>query len=154
MLVIHINGNAFFSSRSTYSGALYANDLNFNSPSYLYGVASGQDVAPASNSTLTYDNNVFNADFGEVCDTGANNVAAITNFKFDEAQDNDTAGEVKDSIGTFDSQEKFAQPVEGKVCRAIDLSSSGIEDYVLLDKNVLNGKREYSARCLALYIFP
>lgn len=143
-LVMHINGNTTFSSRSTYSGALYANDLNFNSPSYLYGVASGQNVTLASNSTLTYDNNVFNADFGEVCESSANSVTAIANFKFDETQYDDVAGEIKDSIGTFHSRAKSAQPVDGKACRALDLSATGTADYAIIDNNVLDGKKEFS----------
>ncbi len=143
-LVMHVNGNVTLNSQSTYSGALYANDIDFNSPSYLFGVASGRRVNLNSNAILTYDNNVFNADFGEVCDSAINQATPIANFKFDETEYGDVSGEVIDSIGTFHSRAKLAQPVDGKVCRALDLTTTGTSDYVVLNEGLLDNKREFS----------
>ncbi len=143
-LVMHVGGNVTFGNGSTFSGVLYAKDLSFISASYLFGLASGENVTLNTNSVLTYDSNAYNADFGEVCQPGIEVVQPIANFKFDETKYTDIAGEIKDSIGTFHSRAKFSQPVEGKICRALDLSATGTGDYAIIDKNVLHGKKEFS----------
>jgi MSHA biogenesis protein MshQ len=143
-LVMHVEGNVNFGSRSTFSGALYARNITFTSASYLFGVASGLKVELKSNSVLTYDSNVFNANFGEVCEQRASIATPIANFKFDETEYADVAGEVRDSVGTFHGQAKSAQPVEGKVCRAIDLSATRTSDYVVLNKDIFDNRREFS----------
>lgn len=138
-LVMHINGDVVFNSQATYSGALYAQDITFISASYLFGAASGKNVAINSDSVLTYDNDIFNANLDGLCAT-----PAIANFKFDESEYADVAGEVKDSIGEFHSTARSAQTVEGKVCQALDLSTTGTQDYVVLNSNVLDNKNEFS----------
>lgn len=143
-LVMHVGGNVTFGNGSTFSGVLYTKDLSFISASYLFGLASGENVTLNTNSVLTYDSNAYNADFGEVCQPSIEVVQPIANFKFDETKYADIAGEIKDSIGTFHSRAKFSQPVEGKICRALDLSATGTGDYAIIDKNVLHGKKEFS----------
>ena len=143
-LVMHVGGNVTFGNGSTFSGVLYTKDLSFISASYLFGLASGENVTLNTNSVLTYDSNAYNADFGEVCQPSIEVVQPIANLKFDETKYADIAGEIKDSIGTFHSRAKFSQPVEGKICRALDLSATGTGDYAIIDKNVLHGKKEFS----------
>jgi MSHA biogenesis protein MshQ len=138
-LVMHINGDVAFNNAVTYSGALYAKDVTFISASYLFGAASGENVAINSDSVLTYDNDIFDANLDDLCAK-----SAIANFKFDESEYADVAGEVKDSIGNFSGRATLAQTVEGKVCQALDLSATGTKDYVVLDSNVLDNENEFS----------
>ena len=143
-LVMHVDNNTVLKSGVTFSGALYAKDLTYTSASFLYGVSAGEKVIIEEGSLLTYDATVFDAEFGRVCGPEPDAIKPIANFKFDEKEYADVSGEVKDSIGTFHSRAKFSQPVEGKVCRAIDLSATGISDYVVLDEGVLDGRTEFS----------
>ena len=142
-LVMHVNGDVTLNSGVTFSGALYAKDITFTSASFLHGVTSGEKFTVNSDSILTYDSDVFTADFGEFCQKDIP-VTAIANFKFDEREYANVAGEVKDSIGEFHSTARSAQTVEGKVCQALDLSTTGTQDYVVLDKDVLHNKSEFS----------
>jgi len=78
---------------------------------------------------------------------GGNNdgfIEPIAEYRFDETQYNETAGEIVDSISGLNGLAKNSQPVEGKVCNAIDLSDTGIGDYAILDKNILTGKTDFS----------
>ena len=143
-LVMHVNGDVVFNSSVTFSGALYAEDITFTSASFLYGVASGEKFALNANSILTYDADVFAADFDDLCQKIISTAVAIANFKFDEHVYANAAGEVKDSIGSFHGRAQVAQPVEGKVCQAVDLSATGIEDYVVIDEAILDNKSEFS----------
>ena len=143
-LVMHVDNNTVLKSGVTFSGALYARDLTYTSASFLYGVSAGEKVIIEEGSLLTYDARVFDAEFGRVCGPEPEAIIPIANFKFDEKEYADVSGEVKDSIGTFHSRAKFSQPVEGKVCRAIDLSATGTSDYVVLDEAVLDGRSEFS----------
>jgi MSHA biogenesis protein MshQ len=143
-LVMHVDNDIELKSGVTFSGALYANDIIFASASFLYGVSAGEVVTIEEGSALTYDAKVFDADFGRVCGPETDAIAPIANFKFDEQEYADVNGEVKDSIGSFHGRAKFSQPVEGKVCRAIDLSTTGTSDYVVLDEAVLDGRTEFS----------
>ncbi|KGJ94296.1 DUF6701 domain-containing protein [Colwellia psychrerythraea] len=68
----------------------------------------------------------------------------IAEYRFDETEYNDTPDEIIDSIGGFHGQAKNSQPVEGKVCNAIDLSATGTSDYAVLDKDILTGKTDFS----------
>jgi len=143
-LVMHVNGDVVFDSEVTFSGALYAEDITFTSASFLYGVASGEKFTLSANSVLTYDADVFSADFDDLCQKSISAALAIANFKFDEHVYANAAGEVKDSIGSFHGRAQVAQPVEGKVCQAVDLSATGIEDYVVIDEAILDNKSEFS----------
>lgn len=70
--------------------------------------------------------------------------APIADYRFDESEYNDINDEVIDSIGGFHGRAKSSQPVAGKICNAIDLSSSGINDYVILDESILSNKTDFS----------
>ena len=65
-------------------------------------------------------------------------------YRFDELQYNDVAGEVVDSLGGFNGRAKSSQPAVGKVCNALNLSSGGTSDYVILDKDVLHNETDFS----------
>ena len=143
-LVMHVDDDLILKTGVTFSGALYAKDITFTAASFLYGVSAGEKVIIEEGSILTYDARVFDAEFGRVCGPEDNTVAPIANYKFDEKEYADVNGEVKDSIGSFHGRAKFSQPVEGKVCRAIDLSTTGTSDYVVLDEAVLDGRTEFS----------
>ena len=94
--------------------------------------------------TFNGETNWIGTDYFSLSITSESSVVPIANFKFDETQYDDVAGEIKDSIGTFHSRAKSAQPVDGKVCRALDLSATGTADYAIIDNNVLDGKKEFS----------
>ncbi|AAZ26356.1 LamG domain-containing protein [Colwellia psychrerythraea] len=68
----------------------------------------------------------------------------IAEYRFDEIEYTDTPNEIIDSAGGFHGQAKGSQPVEGKVCNAIDLSATGTSDYAVLDKDILTGKTDFS----------
>jgi MSHA biogenesis protein MshQ len=65
-------------------------------------------------------------------------------YRFDEYQYNDLENEVIDSISGLNGRARGAQPLEGKVCNAVDLSATGISDYVILDENMLNTKTDFT----------
>lgn len=94
--------------------------------------------------TFNGETNWIGTDYFSLSITSESSVVPIANFKFDETQYDDVAGEIKDSIGTFHSRAKSAQPVDGKVCRALDLSATGTADYAIIDNKVLDGKNEFS----------
>jgi MSHA biogenesis protein MshQ len=68
----------------------------------------------------------------------------IAEYRFDETEYNDTPNEITDSVGGFHGQAKGSQPVEGKVCNAIDLSATGTTNYAVLDKDILTGKTDFT----------
>lgn len=72
------------------------------------------------------------------------NSTPIADYRFDEFRYNDVDDEVIDSIGGFHGRAKSSQPVAGKICNAIDLSDTGIDDYVILDENILSNKTDFS----------
>ena len=70
--------------------------------------------------------------------------AKLAEYRFDELVYNGTAGEVIDSHGNFHGTAVNVQPTEGKICSAVDLSASGISDYVNLDPDTFDGRGDYS----------
>lgn len=68
----------------------------------------------------------------------------IAEYRFDETEYTDTPNEIVDSVGDFHGQAKNSQPIEGKVCNAIDLSATGTSNYAVLDKDILTGKTDFS----------
>ncbi len=76
-----------------------------------------------------------------------NTAAAATpqiSYQFDEVVYNNVDGEVIDSINGLNGRAINTQPVEGKVCNAVDLSASGISDYVILDNTVVGSINDFS----------
>ena len=68
----------------------------------------------------------------------------IAEYRFDEMQYNDIANEINDSVGSFHGRATNAQPAAGKMCNALDLSATGIDDYATLNELVLDGKSDFS----------
>ncbi|MGB2742166.1 MAG: LamG domain-containing protein [Cognaticolwellia sp.] len=120
-----------------------ANPQGFRAPIDEFLVFNGS-LTPSEVSSI-YNNQLSGKNYDGATRQATYCVATpVANFKFDEVEYTDVAGEVKDSIGSFHGRAKFAQPVEGKVCQALDLSATGTADYVVLDEDVLNGKSEFS----------
>jgi len=97
-----------------------------------------------SNINEIYVNESLGKNYDGSARASVNCATPIAEYRFDEIQYNDVANEIVDTIGTFHGQAKNAQPVAGKICNAIDLSASGITDYAILDKNVLNNKNDFT----------
>jgi hypothetical protein len=68
----------------------------------------------------------------------------VAEYQFDETQYADVENEVIDSIGGFNGRAKNAQPVAGKVCNAVDLSATGVSDYLILDAEILDTKTDFT----------
>ena len=68
----------------------------------------------------------------------------IADYRFDEFFYSDMENEVIDSIGGFDGRAKSTQPIAGKICNAVDLSTTGTHDYLILDENVLTGQTDFT----------
>ncbi len=69
---------------------------------------------------------------------------AVAEFRFDEGQYNNIAGEVIDSAGTFDGRAVNTQPVQGKLCNALDLTASGTSDYAVLDSGFMSSINDFT----------
>ncbi len=102
------------------------------------------NVLTAADITEIYNRQVSGENYDGTIRENSNCPYIIANYKFDEKQYENVAGEVIDSIGTFHGRSKSAQTAEGKVCRALDLTATGTQDYVVLDESVLNNKSEFS----------
>lgn len=144
-LVMHVKGNVTFGSRSTFSGALYAEDITFTSASYLFGVASGERIALNSRSVLTYDNTVFGADFGEVCDSSSP-AAAVVNYQFDECKYTGAGNEVLDQLENFNASASsgVSSSSSSIVNRSLDLSATGTGDWVTIPNDAIDGLNDFS----------
>lgn len=124
-LVMHVGGNVTFGNGSTFSGVLYAKDITFISASYLFGVASGEVVKIDSNSVLTYDNRIFDADFGDFC--GSTQPAIlIANFQFDECAYSGSGNEVLDQLGSYSgtSNNSLNTSFDAQIEKSLDISSA------------------------------
>ncbi|MFT5543469.1 MAG: MSHA biogenesis protein MshQ [Glaciecola sp.] len=73
-----------------------------------------------------------------------NNIQAEAEYRFDERQYDDVDDEVIDSIGGLNGRAKGAQTVAGKICNAVDLRPTDINDYIILDENILSNKTDFS----------
>jgi MSHA biogenesis protein MshQ len=144
-LVMHVKGNVTFGSRSTFSGALYAKNINFTSASYLFGVASGEKVTLGSNSVLTYDSTVFDADFGEICDFSSP-ATAVVNYQFDECKYTGIGNEVIDQLENFNAgaSSGVSSSSSSVVNRSLDLSATGTGDWVTIPNDAIDGLNDFS----------
>ena len=82
--------------------------------------------------------------FGNVCDAPEPEPLLVAEYRFDEFTYSDMENEVIESINGLNGRAKSAQPVEGKICNAVDLSASGTSDYIILDENILTGQTDFS----------
>ena len=71
-------------------------------------------------------------------------VTPIAEYRLDELSYSDVENEVVDSMGGFDGRAKSAQPLDGKVCNAVDLRTSGTADYLTLDEDILTGQTDFT----------
>tara|TARA_R110001583_G_scaffold10698_2_gene49045 strand:- start:9876 stop:13880 length:4005 start_codon:yes stop_codon:yes gene_type:complete len=102
--------------------------------------ATANDVANGNN-----QNNLIATNYVSLVITSENTPAVpIAEYRFDETEYNDVDGEIIENIAGLNGRSKVAQPVEGKICNAIDLSSSGTNDYAILDESILNGKTDFT----------
>ena len=100
-LVMHVDDDVIFKAGVTFSGALYADDLTFTSASFLYGVAAGEKVAIEEGSSITYDADVFKAEFGRVCSPEVSTTVPVANFQFDECSYSGEGNEVLDQLNQY-----------------------------------------------------
>lgn len=68
----------------------------------------------------------------------------IAEFRLDETSWNGTTNEVVDSVGSFSGEAFGTSPIDGKVCRAADLSGDTIADYLRLDGNLFSNQGDFS----------
>ena len=124
-LVMHVGGNVTFGNGSTFSGVLYAKDLSFISASYLFGVASGEVVKLDSDSIITYDNRVFDADLGGLC-SRTQPAIIIANFQFDECAYSGRGNEVLDQLGSYSgtSHNSLNTSFDAQIEKALGISSA------------------------------
>ncbi|MFT4925666.1 MAG: MSHA biogenesis protein MshQ [Phenylobacterium sp.] len=102
-------------------------------------------VVSSSNITSAYDNEKAGLNYDGTSRTPVScTISPIAEYQFDETSYSGASGEVVDSIGGFNGYATLTQPVAGKVCNAADFSTSGIEDYITLDKDVLDGRKTFS----------
>ncbi|MBO9489264.1 hypothetical protein J7384_02695 [Endozoicomonas sp. G2_1] len=155
-LVVHIDGNFSLNSQSTFSGALYAENITLVSASHLFGVASGRVINLNANSTATYDNTVFNADFGEVCELPP--PEPFASYRMDEFSWAGSSGEVVDQTGNFNATAvngantaNVTPALSGSpgTCHYGDFDGSN--DYVALPSNFENLQGDFT---IAAWVFP
>jgi MSHA biogenesis protein MshQ len=143
-LVMYVDGNVTFGSSSTFSGALYAKNITFISASYLFGVASGKKVNLGSNSTLTYDGNVFNADFGDICEVEA--AQPIVDYRFDECTYTGLGFEVIDKTENYNAGiygiDESAD--DAQINNALDLSKTDTSDWLSVPRGVVDGLNDFT----------
>ncbi|WP_413699860.1 LamG domain-containing protein [Psychromonas sp. KJ10-10] len=121
------------------SASLYGNNVEMTMQAQLTGAISVEAKLAVLNNAKVYYEDVTDVLIGNGCSN-----QPIAELRFDEIQYNDEADEVIDSIGNFHGQAKSAQPVEGMVCNAVDLSDTGTEDYVILDNGILDNKTDFT----------
>jgi MSHA biogenesis protein MshQ len=90
------------------------------------------------------DNDADNLNFFTTQILATRDRPPIVNYRFDEDEYVDVANEVIDSIGGFNGRASPMTLVPGKVCNAADLSPVGITDFVTLDRDILNGKSDFT----------
>ena len=71
---------------------------------------------------------------------------AYVEYKFNECSWNGTSGEVKDSSGKNLNATAIQTDTidEGKLCRAGDFTATGIDDYVVLPKEIIDGFSDFT----------
>jgi len=144
-LLLYAKEDFYLLSSATVTAFVYSKqDVTINSSATVNGAVSGRNVELVSASTVNFISD--EPDFGDFCEsTPAIPAQPFANYRFDETEYTDTPNEIIDSIGSFHGQAKASQPVEsGKVCSAIDLSATGIDNYAILDETILTGKTDFS----------
>lgn len=140
-LLLYSNSSVVIKEEVQVSGFIYSmEDVNLGHQSHTKGAVNAKNITTqSSGANLTFIDTPLN--FGDFCD---GTVVPIADYRFDETEYNDIPNEVIDSIGGYNGQAKNSEPTEGVVCNAIDLSATGISDYVVLDENILTGKNDFS----------
>jgi len=116
--------------------------ISLNENAQVTGAISAtQDITLKSNSTVIFYDTA--PDLGDFC-TGQTPLAPTTEYRFDESSYTGAPDEIIDSIVGANGQAVDSQPVAGKVCNAIDLNASGVDDYAILDESILDGKNNFS----------
>jgi MSHA biogenesis protein MshQ len=144
-LIIVIDGGLQITGGSTVINAIIyvKGTTSVNGNSTINGAAA--TVGSSDLFNVNYDESyITNADFNGMCNNTPSEPTPITEHRFDETLYTGVPGEVVDSIGDFHGQAINSQPVEGKVCNAIDLSTTGTSDYAVLDKDILTGKTDFT----------
>ncbi|MFT2092264.1 DUF6701 domain-containing protein [Paraglaciecola sp. 2405UD69-4] len=142
-LVMRVFSNVFFNNNTTFTGSLYVDgDLNLSSSSYIFGAVSAEDIELGTDSTITYQGDeISDTDFGGICNA---NILPVAEYRLDEFSYSDVDDEVIESIGGYHGRAKSSQPIDGKLCNAIDLSASGTSDYIILDEDILTGRTDFT----------
>lgn len=127
-------------------------DFNLFNQSELHGLVYARNIASLQNNARItgaissrtarlYDE----SELYYTCDAiPYNPIMADAEYRFDELTYTEAAGEVIESIGGANGQAIDSQPTAGKVCNAIDLTATGVSDYVVLDESVLTGKNDFT----------
>ncbi|MBU2969490.1 LamG domain-containing protein [Pseudoalteromonas sp. C2R02] len=129
-----------------FTGAMYSKkDIKIKKDSLISGSVTGKDVSINNPSTVTYDaSKVTTPNFLAMCDSLVT-LIPISEYRFDAASwVNGAANQVVDSISGFNGIAYGSQPTAGKLCNAVDLSASGVSDYIDLSTQAINGMSDFS----------
>ncbi|MBU2870298.1 DUF6701 domain-containing protein [Colwellia sp. E2M01] len=142
-LLLYSADNIVVGNEVNFSGFIYSKEnVTISYQSYVKGAISAKNLTPSNTEqVIEFEDDI--PDFGDFCGTPSF-IMPITDYRFDELVYTGAPGEIIDSITGADGQAIDSQPTEGKVCNAIDLSATGIDDYAILDESVLTGKTNFS----------
>ena len=129
--------NAFIYASGSIS---LAKDSNYNG-----AISAGGALVSDKDNTFTFSpSDVDELDSEGFCESNIITVVPLAEYRFDKTSYDGSVDEVVDSIGGFNGQSISAQPIEGKVCNAIDFSADGTSDYVILDESILSSKTDFT----------
>ncbi|SFB77457.1 LamG domain-containing protein [Pseudoalteromonas denitrificans] len=142
-LSIYIDGTLSLGSAAKVSAYIYTTkSITVGSSSQITGaITAGNDIDLGQDTQINYQTPPER--LPGIC--GPVPVKLVSEYRFDALSwVNGSANQVIDSVSGFNGTAYGTQPVEGKVCNAVDLSASGIYDYLNLDKQVFDGKTDFS----------
>jgi MSHA biogenesis protein MshQ len=143
-LIIVVDGALSITGGQTVINAIIyvKGEVSINGSPSITGAITSVDGEGSNQDRASYNANaISNADFNGMCE---GSTQPIAEYRFDKTSYDGTVGEVIDSIGSFNGQSISAQPIEGKVCNAVDLSDNGTSDYVILDESILSSKTDFT----------
>jgi len=142
-LIIYVKGNLTASSGTKVSSYIYLTGYaSVGAQTQITGaLTSGWGIDLGNQSQVHYQSPP-NELKGICSQTPA---SLISEYRFDATSwVNGTANQVTDSVSGFNGAAYGTQPVDGKLCNAVDLSASGISDYIDLGTQAIDGKTDFS----------
>jgi len=144
-LIIYVKGNLTASSGTKLSSYIYLTGYaNIGSQTQITGaLTSGWGVDLGDQSQIHYQ--LPPSELKGVCGQPQSPANLISEYRFDATSwVNGTANQVVDSVSGFNGTAYGTQPIDGKLCNAVDLSASGVSDYIDLSTQAIDGKSDFS----------